>query len=114
MPTMTFSLRRLNFSCSNARLFSAKRRKISFSALNVLTSVNPLRQSASAAVKSLLRSDTHFSAVWSLLPARSEAHSGSSVTPMATEVSTGEYQSIMPSAPKNVTTLVMSESCCER
>ena len=114
MPISTLSRLRLNFSCSSARLLSANSWKISLSALNVLTTAKPLRQSDSAAVKSRFRSETCFSAACSLPPVRSDAASGSAVTPTAMAVSSGEYQSIMNSAPKNVTVLVITASCCAR
>ena len=93
----------MNFSPSSAQLFSANSLKISFSAQKVLTTVNPARQSVSAAVKSRLRSATRCSAACSRLPVSSDAISGSTVSPAATAVSSGENQSIMASAPKKVT-----------
>ena len=114
MPTSALSLRRLNFSCSSARLLSANRRKISFSARKVLTTENPPRQSESAAVKSRFWSETRFSAACSCPPVSSDAISGRTVTPAAMAVIKGEYHSIIASAPKNVTAFVMTESNWER
>ena len=54
------------------------------------------------------------SAACSRFPVRMDAASGRSISPAATAVSSGEYHSIMPSAPRNVTSFVMTESCWER
>lgn len=105
---------RLNFSSSSARLFSANSRKISFFAWKVLTTGKPSRQSRRAAVKSRFRAETRASAACSRFPVRMDAASGRSISPAATAVSSGEYHSIMPSAPRNVTSFVMTESCWER
>ena len=82
--------------------------------MKVLTTVNPLRQSDSAAVKSRLHWETRCSAACNRLPVSRDAHSKRSVTPTATAVSSGEYQSIMQSAPRNVTDFVIRESYWER
>ena len=114
MPTMVLMRRLLNFSPSSALLFSANSLNISFSALKLLTTEKPARQSLRAAVKLLLRSDTLRSAASILLPVNSDAIRGSIVTPAAIAVSSGEYHSIMTSAPAKVNTFDIRAICCSR
>ena len=60
------------------------------SALKLLTTEKPFRQSLLVAVKLLLPSDTFTSLTASFLPDRSDTRSGTNVTPIATAVSNGE------------------------
>ena len=64
-----------------------------------------------AAVKSLFRSETFFSAASSLLPVSKDAMRGRMVTPTAITVISGEYHNISPRAPRKVTVFVIRESC---
>ena len=114
MPTSVFRRRLAYFSPSSVRLLCANSRTISLSALNVFTTLKPPRKSVSAAVKSRLRLETRRSAACSLPPVRIDAISGSTVSPAAMAVISGEYQSIITSAPANVTALVITSSCWAR
>ena len=95
-------------------MLSANRRSISRSARKVLTTEKPPRQSASAAVKLWFASETRRSAACTHLPVSRDAARGSSVSPTATAVISGEQHSIITSAPTNVTAMVITENCCAR
>ena len=110
IPTMVLIRSFENLELSSALFSAANILKISFSALKLLITENPPRQSVSTAVKFLFRSDTFFSAPTILLPVIIEAISGRIVTPTAIAVSSGEYQIISVIEPKNITDMVKSES----